>query len=199
VGVSVKALGLVVAGALLFVLTGPAQAGDVYSWRTEDGGTAFTDDLKSIPARYRSQVERREVAALSGYERFSRQDAAAADSHAERLAERLERLRALNGNRVGVPRARSPRAEAPGSLTLRNGNREGAEIDLSLPAGASASGEPIVVETVKMRLRGSSVIQDAEVVRRGDEILAVRKPRPRQWNLSDPVNEGDILRGRRAD
>ena len=32
------------AGALLLALAAPAQAGDVYTWRTEDGATAFTDD-----------------------------------------------------------------------------------------------------------------------------------------------------------
>jgi hypothetical protein len=43
------------------------------------------------------------------------------------------------------------------------------------------------------------VIQDAEVVRRGTEVLAVRKPRPRQWNLSDPVDEGDVAEGLRSE
>lgn len=198
-GASVRVLALLLAGAMLFILTAPAQAGDVYTWRTEDGGTAFTDDPKSIPARYRSQIETRQVAALDGYERFSGQDSAAADRYEARLAERLERLRALNRSRAGAFRNGNPHGVAEESLTLRNGYREGSEVDLSLAVGESVSGEPIVVETVKMRLRGSSVVQAAEVVRRGDEILAVRKPQPRQWNLSDPVSEADVLRRLRTE
>jgi hypothetical protein len=180
-------------GVLLLVLTGPAQAGDVYSWRTDDGGTAFTDDPKSIPVRYRDRVERQQLTALGDYGRFSRQDVASADRYERRLAERLERLRALNRPQGNSPRAGSRRDLEASSLTLRDGGRDGAGIDLSFPAGETAPAEPIVVETLKMRLRGSSVTQNAEIVRRGDEIIAVRKPQPRQWNLSDRFDEADVL------
>jgi len=182
------------AGALLLALTAPAQAGDVYTWRTEDGATAFTDDPKSIPARYRSQVETRQVAALGSYDRYSRQDGAAAERYEQRLAERLERLRALNEGQGSAPSASSSQAAVPGYLTLRAGNRDADGVELSMPTGDSAGEEPIVVETVKMRLHGSAVTQDLQVVRRGDAIIAVRKPRPRQWNLSDRLNEADVLR-----
>ena len=185
---------MALAGALFVALAAPAQAGDVYTWRTEDGATAFTDDPKSIPARYRNQVETRQAAALGGYDRFSRQDGAAADRYEQRLAERLERLRAFNGTQASAPPASGRRAEVPGYLTLRAGNRDAGSFEFSLPTGESGGEEPIVVETLKMRLRGSSVTQNLQVVRRGDEIIAVRKPRPRQWNLSDRLDEADVLR-----
>ena len=49
--------GLVVAAAFGAALAAPAVADPVYSWRTEDGGYAFTDDPKGIPARYRDQAQ----------------------------------------------------------------------------------------------------------------------------------------------
>ncbi|MEE2677987.1 MAG: DUF4124 domain-containing protein [Myxococcota bacterium] len=188
---------LLLASLLLFAFGAPARAGEVYSWRTADGGTAFTDDPKSIPARYRGQAEVRHTAQLGTYERFSGQDAVSAKRYEQGLAKRLERLRAFNASGSGSDAAGGRNHRMPEALSLRNGEGDG--IELSVPAGSGVASEPVVVETVKMRLRGSSVIQDAEVVRRGTEVLAVRKPRPRQWNLSDPVDEGDVAEGLRSE
>ena len=54
-------------GALVvapLALGASAAADTVYSWRTEDGAYAFTDDLQAIPARYRSQVKTRQMTGL---------------------------------------------------------------------------------------------------------------------------------------
>lgn len=196
-GKSWKALVVLLASLLLFAFGVPARAGEVYSWRTEDGGTAFTDDPKAIPARYRAEAEARRAEALGAYDRFSRQDAAATERYEQRLAARLERLRSFNDHSATRPGPGARNAPLPEALSLRNGEGDG--IELSVSAAAGAASDPVVVETVKMRLRGSSVTQDAEVVRRGTEVLAVRKPRPRQWNLSDRVNEGELLENFRTE
>ena len=139
-----RTLPLALVGALLMALAAPAQASDIYTWRTEDGATAFTDDPKAIPARYRDQVETRRAAALGGYERFSRQDSAVTDPYELRLAKRLERLRAINGNQGSAPFASRLRGEAPGYLTLNTGGRNAGGVDgeSSWRRASSAGGSP---------------------------------------------------------
>lgn len=120
-GVSAFALvGLVAAAA-------PATAGTVYSWRTEDGSHAFTDDPERIPERYREQAESRAVGALEDYEQLTRADATASAAHAARLERRLDHLRALNGTPAASPRravrhqvARHPAARFVGKPLLRS-------------------------------------------------------------------------------
>ena len=46
-------------------VAGSASAGTVYSWQTEDGTSAYTDDRKRIPARYRSQAKARSRSMVS--------------------------------------------------------------------------------------------------------------------------------------
>ena len=61
---------------------------------------------------------------------------------------------------------------------------------MSLPS----SNEPTIVEQVWMRPSGKMVSQLVEVVRQGDRIIAINKPRSRQWNPSDTVSEEDLLK-----
>ena len=53
-----------VAVGLVCSLAAPAAAGTLYSWTTEEGTIAFTDDAKRIPARYRDVAKRRQVGGL---------------------------------------------------------------------------------------------------------------------------------------
>ena len=43
--------------ALGLCLGAPAATAEVYGWRTEDGGYAFTDDREHVPARYADQAK----------------------------------------------------------------------------------------------------------------------------------------------
>ena len=52
-------------------LAGAASAGTVYSWQTEDGTIAYTDDRKRIPSRYREQAKARSMKQLSSYKRYT--------------------------------------------------------------------------------------------------------------------------------
>lgn len=73
-----------------------ATAANVWSWRTEDGSVAFTDDPKKIPARYKGEARRQQTGELGGYAALTRTDTGASARHAARLERRLARLRALN-------------------------------------------------------------------------------------------------------
>ena len=179
-------------GALL--AGGLAAAEEIYAWRTPDGGYAFTDDQKAIPPRYRDRVEVRRMDSLEGYRRFTPKDDEATHRYEERLAARLEHLRALNRQAEapssGAPADSAGPAPAPPreQITLRTGQPDAPGIDIT----TSTDGEPIVVETILMGPRGKMVLQNVQVTRRGGKTIAVVKPRSREWNVSDTVDEEDL-------
>jgi hypothetical protein len=181
--------------AALAALAVPAGAGEIYSWRTEDGSYAYTDDPKAIPPRYREQATARASRSLAGYGRYTPQDDGATAVYAERLRERVERLRELNhelARRESGRAARGAGAQAPEYVTLRTGRRERG-VDLTLPATRAQGQQPLTVETVFVRLEGSNVIQRVQVTKRGDEVIAITKPRPRNWNVNETVDEAELL------
>jgi len=180
--------GLGVAAAL--VVAGPATAETVYSWRTEDGGYAFTDDEKSIPPRYREAVKVRKTGELAGYANLTPSDPDATLRYAERLSQRLDRLRAFNAAaRQDAPGAAE---EAPRSISLRTGGENSPSLDLTPGEGE----EPIIVERVSGLPSGDAVTRDNLVVRQGDRTLAIVKSRRHQWNLSDDIYDEDELEQR---
>ncbi len=187
-------------GALVVGLSTPAFAGAIYSWRTEDGGYAYTDDPKAIPERYRAQVTTRAASRLQDYERYTANNDAATQRYAERVEERVAAFRARNAEVETVAPQAAPvgRAGAPDYITIRTGRRDRGGVDLAVPSVASPSSEPLTVETVWVRLEGSSVIQPVQVTKRGDEIVAVNKPRARNWNISDPIDDADLLEALQA-
>jgi hypothetical protein len=179
-------------GTGVLLAGGVAAAEEIYSWRTQDGGYAFTDDEKAIPPRYRDRVQVRRTEGLEGYRRFTPKDDPATQRYEERLAARLEHLRALN-TRPQAPSSGAPASGAaptpPGDLiTLRTGRRDAPGIDIT----TSGNGEPVVVETILMRPKGKSVSQNVQVTRRGSKPIAVVKPREREWNVSDIIDEDEL-------
>ena len=183
---------LVGTGALL--AGGLASAEEIYAWRTSDGGYAFSDDEKAIPPRYQDRVEVRRTGGLEDYQRFTPKDDPATHRYEERLAARLEHLRALNGQATapssGAPAGSAASAPAPPreQITLRTGRTDAPGIDIT----TSGEGEPVVVETILMRPKGKMVSQNVQVTRRGGKTIAVVKPRSREWNVSDTVDEEDL-------
>jgi hypothetical protein len=174
--------------ALVLGLSGTAAA-EIYSWRTEDGAYAFTDDPKAIPARYQDQVQVRGSSKLGSYKRFTPKDDVASKTYEERLAQRLERLRAFNSP-PAPSQAAAPGGSAPAreTVTLRSGNG-GSSVEITTQDGD----EPLVIETVFVRRDGKAVVQPMRITRRGDRIIAIEKPRSRQWNLlSDVYDEDDL-------
>jgi hypothetical protein len=149
----------------------PAAAGSFYKWETENGGIAFTDGPKQIPARYREQAEEFAVQKLGDFERFTPMAASQPAGYAARLDGRLGHLRDLNQRTVSPDAVTAPQA-AP-TTALRAG-AEGQDIEAQL--GMREGDEPVIVETVRSRPPGSPVTRHITIVRQGDEILSVIKP-----------------------
>lgn len=203
------------AGTILLA-SAPAGAGTLYRWQTESGTLAFADDPKRIPERYRGQAEQIETEGLEGYGRFTPLDGAAQREQAEQLGERLEGLRAESGVAeepaevvvVEEPPAAHPlegialqsAREAGGRRVVQteNGPRwrrtsRTRTVDHPVPIlGVSPdpdSEEPVIMEPVRARSRDSLATRHITVVRQGDRVLSVIKPRARQSSSDFPVEE----------
>ena len=185
-----RLLSLAGATVLLAAFATPAAADPVYSWRTEDGGYAFTDDPKGIPARYRDQAKLRESSRLGDYSRYTPSDDKATERYAEQLDRRLARLRAMNAQPVVTREAFAASSAAPATaLTMQSANNYAPSVEISEQTG----GEPIVVETVFTRPEGKMVTRQTQVVRQGDKILSVMKPRLREWNVTTDIHDESEL------
>ena len=168
----------------------PAAAGTIYAWRTESGTSAYTDSIKNVPARYRDQVTTRPSRSIANYERLTPVDATATARYQQQLVARLGALRARNAARM-APLQRAPEsAVASNAIMLPTGGEGSPSIRLT----ASGGEEPIVVETLLTRPAEKMTTRHSTVVRQGDKILAVTKPRTRVWNLANDVVLEDSLR-----
>ena len=154
--------------AATLIVAAPALAGEIYSWRTEDGGYAFTDDEKAIPPRYRDRVETRTIEGMGDYHRLTAPEAGATGDYSRRLADRLDHLRSLNRN---LDAASAPRPVETGveSLAVQTG-----AFKIGVPLDGEGDG-PLVIEKVRFRLKGEMATRHNLIVRRGDEVLAVIK------------------------
>jgi hypothetical protein len=167
---------MVAAITLFFSL--PAVAGEIYSWRTEDGAYAYTDDAKAIPPRYRAHVKTRPADGITGYRRHTAPAPGSTDAYAMRLASRLEYLRALN---YDLDRAAArPRYEsAVNGIEINTG-----ALAVGIPV-AGDSDEPVVIENVRFRHNDEMATRHNTVVRQGDRVLTVIKGDP----LVGPINQ----------
>ncbi len=178
-----------VISALVWIAPLPASAGTVYSWRTDDGGYAFTDDRKAIPARYRDGVRTRSSARLRHYDRYTPQVAGSGAAYTADLVARLEHLRAFNA-------MEPPTRIAPGTAGI-----EGSAARIRLSTGddaptidirADGEGPPIVIETLYTLPEGGAITRRSVVVRRGDKTLAVVMPRSRETNVNEIIDEREF-------
>ncbi len=175
------AAGIAVAVAL--VLASPSVAGELYSWRTDDGSLAFTDDARKIPPRYRERARTQAAARLSGYERYTAKDPEATARYHADLATRLEGLRQLNAS---LDRRVETEAVPDADVSLRLGNS-----DIAVPTG-NVPGDPVVVETVRVRSSGQMATRHDTVVSQGGRTLLVVKGRQHAENnaalsIEDPI------------
>ena len=211
-------LGAFACAGLIGIAAPPlAEAGTLYRWETEKGTLAYADDVKRIPERYRAQAEALAAESLDGYSRFTPTDSQAQDEHADRLADRLDGLRAqtddgasMNGESEGF--AASARGHAVEGIALQSvreqvGRRrvqtdDGPRwrrttrpqtVDSPVPViGVSPdpdSDEPVIVERVRARSSDSLVTRHITVVRQGDRVLSVIKPRSRHSSSDWPTEE----------
>jgi len=172
-------------------LAGPSAAESYYSYRTDEGAYAFTDDAKAIPEAYRGQAQRKALSSLRGYERLTPSDSRATSDYAKRLDERLATLREMNQQAKAEQAAQSPRASAP-TIALQTGGSDGPLLQIT-PADGDASDTPIIVETLSAHAGDGIVTRDNTVVRQGDKTLAIVRSRAREWNLSEDIHiESDL-------
>ena len=161
--------------ALSFALAAPAGAGTIYSWRTDDGGYAFADDLRRVPEKYRERMETRQSADLAGHPRYTPQDDAAVDAYAKHLEQRLEGLRKRN-QRLAEAMAASPRVSGGQDGVTVRVDSDGKPV-IDIPSGATgAGGGPVIIEDVLAKPEGSSTTRYNTVIRRGDEVISIVRP-----------------------
>lgn len=183
---------LLMTGGIAVAMAAPAAAGDIFSWRTEDGGYAFADDIDAVPERYRAQVEQRRTSSIRDYRRYTAEDEGASSRYQDQLAARLERLRERNApapeKAAGTTAASGA---APDYLTVRTGGRNGGSgVDISTPTTGEEA--PLETDTVYMRRKDGMLTQPVRVTRRGDRIVSVSKPRNRNYALDDAVDEVEL-------
>jgi len=177
------------------VLAGSAAAESAYyTWRTDEGAYAFTDDARAIPEAYRKQAQRRTMRSLQSYGRLTPNDTRATSDYAQRLDARLADLRERNERAAlaeTVAAARPDRRSAP-AIALRTGGDGSPLLELT-PVGADASDEPVIVETLRAHPANRIVTRNNTVVRQGDRTLAIVRSRGREWNVNEDIHiEGDL-------
>lgn len=177
-----------IAGLAVVGLAVPAAAGSYYMYETENGGIAFTDDAKRIPARYQDEAEAIGQPQLDDFERFTPMAPSQPAAYAERLGQRLAHLRALNGAGAAPEAFAAPQAAAPGSSVVVRSGRSGNVVETQSDFDAS---EPTIVKSVRVRPDGQHITELWTVVMRGDEVVSIVRPQARQSN-SRWVKESDL-------
>ena len=173
---------LVAVGLVIAAIAAPALAGTVYSWTTDDGTSAFTDDPKRIPAKYKDKVERRQLGKLKNYKQYTESQVKHEATYEARVADRLEALRA--------PEPPAVSAGPPGQPAgVRYGLGIGATDNdqVSFPVDGD-NGEPFVTTESRVKLKSSIATQDIAVTRQGDEVVSIRVSAPNQRGITDPVS-----------
>ncbi len=177
--------------ALALAIAAPAVAGDIYTWRTDDGGYAFADDPKRVPEKYRGRVEIRQSGSLSGHARYTPADDAAQSAYARELEQRLEALRRTNAAlEAQVGRSLAP-AAAGESVSVRLSSDGEPTVDIPPLA---TGGAPVVIEDVVALRDGANRTRTNTVIRRGDEVIAVIRNEEPNLSLYYP-RESEIERG----
>jgi hypothetical protein len=212
-----RVLGAFAALAMLpLAVAGPVEAGPLYRWETENGTLAFADDEKRIPDRYRPDARQIAPERLEDYSRFTPTDPGAQQVHSDRLAERLDGLRGQTTDATTEPGAieipdrvqphpiagialQSVREQAErrrvntsdGPRWRRTSQRQ--TVDAPVPVldvtPDPDSDAPVVVERVRARGGDSLVTRTVTIVRQGDRVLSVIKPRARHSSSDFPFEE----------
>jgi len=194
-----KRFGSLLVGALLVAsLAGPAFAGNVYSWVTEDGTYAYTDDSKRIPAKHRSEAKKRSMGKLTRYERYTEISSDQSEAYEDRLLARRDSLREIT---VAAPQGAVAGAVAQRGLatdytvavtggTTRSG-RNGVSLKVPLDSQAEAADEPTVIESRRMKPSDSLATRHWTVIKKGDRVVSVIKGERRQRPLK-ALSESDF-------
>lgn len=185
-----------VTAAIAIAVAAPSMAATVWSWTTEEGTAAFTNEVKRIPAKYKDSAKRRTIGALKNYPRLTKSDVKYKKPYAERVTARLERLR---GGPPAVSAGPAMAGKHPITVDIGMGAGAGrAQDQISIPVEAEAGDEPIVVQDYSVRLRDSIATRRVNITRQGDKVLAIRvgSRNPRKINERLDEVEAEALGGR---
>jgi len=163
------------------VVASPALAATVYTWTTEEGTTAFTDDPKRIPAKYKDAATQRTVGSLKNYPRLTESSVKYEKPYGERVTERLETLR---GPETPAVSAAPPRGAAH-PLTLDVSTTDDDD-RISIPV--TGIDEPIVTTEHRVRMRDGISTRHVRVTKQGDRILSVQIDRGNPGTISDRID-----------
>ena len=179
-------------GAFLVVgLAGPAFAGNVYSWVTEDGTYAFTDDSKRIPAKHKAEARKRPMGKLTRYERFTEVTSETKEPYAERIRERRSALRNMASTAPVGAVVGGMSSQGPGvvySVPVSgggNGRGGGRGASIQVPVGDQASAGPglTTIESIRVKPRRNMATRHWTVVKTDGRIVTVIKGELRQRPL----------------
>lgn len=189
---------ILVGTCLLIGLSGPAFAGNVYSWVTEDGTYAFTDDPKRIPAKHKAEAKARPMGDLKRYGRYTvdRTD----KSYTDRLRQRQSDLReqaistspqvVVSGQ--GAGQGAGVVYNMPFNVGRSGGGQRGAGMQLPLGATGTTTGdEPITVESIRVKPVEGEASRHMTIVKQGDRVISVFKGENRD-RTSEPTSESEL-------
>lgn len=188
---TVLRFGEILLGALLVAsLAGPALAGSVYSWRSEDGSFAFTDDPKRIPAKHKAEAKKRYVGKLSRYERYTKLTADVDKPYTERLREQQSAMRQAKMATppgVVIGSTATTQADVFYGLPASGGRgRAGAGASYIVPLDGDrtmSDNRPTTIESIRVKPVNSMATRHWTVVKKGDRIVSVIKGELRQRPL----------------
>jgi Domain of unknown function (DUF4124) len=178
---------LALAGGMLGLIAASAAQADIYAWRTEDGGYAYTDNRDQVPARYADQAHVRSDTDLREYERYTATDTAASERYAARLEARLRHLRTITGSQANA--AAPVRRSDVRSIAIATGNPQAPTVNIE-PEGNAA---PIVIEPVRTLGRGNAITRSSTLVKQGGRTIAVLKGQSHEISLDDDVYDTRTL------
>ena len=163
--------GLVIV-SLVALAVADASAATFYTWTTDEGTEAFTDDAKRIPAKYKQAAKRRTIGKLSNYARYTESKVTAEKPYAERIHARLEALRADRAP-VSARKGRHHRRHGGEKIQLSVGSDRYGRDQISYPVDKRGR-EPIVIEEHRVRMRNSIATRDVRITRQGSKVLSVQ-------------------------
>lgn len=159
---------------LVVGLSAPATADVVYSWTTEGGTTAFTDDAEKIPSRYASAVKEQSLESLRSYPRLTIQTFSPPAVSAP----------PPNRGALGTPTESSVE---PGLSVLVGGTRFGANATV-VPVGRDAEGDaPTVIETYRVKPADSMATRHETVITQNGRVISIRRDELNQDDRSGMV------------
>jgi hypothetical protein len=185
-------IGISLTFALGLALVAPSISAEMYTWQTEDGGVAYTDDRDQIPARYAGEAKRVRTGSLAQYKRFTPSDDTAQNTYAARLQQRLAHLRRVNAEAPVPPSTGSTVGSIGRTISVATGNPSAPEIQVPVNGNSG----PIIVEPVNAKQTGDFRTRRVTVIRQGGKTVAVVKSSPVHHNPStDIYDEEDLEQG----